>query len=109
MLATSRGLATTADDLLITRGSQMGLDLVARALIQPGDAVVVEALGYRPAWAAFRAAGATLVPLPVDAEGVQVEALACVMGRHPVRALYLTPTISIRRPSRSRRRGASSS
>jgi GntR family transcriptional regulator/MocR family aminotransferase len=91
MLATSRGLATTADDLVITRGSQMGLDLVARALIQPGDAVVVEALGYRPAWAAFRAAGATLVPLPVDAEGVQVEALACVMAHHPVRALYLTP------------------
>jgi GntR family transcriptional regulator/MocR family aminotransferase len=91
MLATLRGLATTADDVLVTRGSQMALDLVGRTLLSSGDAVVVEALGYQPAWAAFRAAGATLLPLPVDAAGLRVDLLPDLLARHRVRAVYVTP------------------
>ena len=61
--------------VVVTRGSQMALDLLARAVLRPGEAVAVEALGYRPAWEALRLAGAQLVPVPVDGEGLQVEAL----------------------------------
>ena len=47
MLASTRGLAVTADDVFVTRGSQMALALVARALLRPGDIVAVERIGYR--------------------------------------------------------------
>ena len=87
MLASTRGLAIGAEDLVVTRGSQMALMLAARALLGPGDAVAVESLGYRPAWEAFRAAGANVVPVPVDSDGVQVEGLE----RLDVRAVYVTP------------------
>jgi GntR family transcriptional regulator / MocR family aminotransferase len=91
MLASTRGLSTTADDVLVTRGSQMALTLVARALIRPGDVVAVEQLGYRPAWEAFRAAGATLVPVAVDRDGLDVDALKALASRTPLRAVYVTP------------------
>jgi GntR family transcriptional regulator/MocR family aminotransferase len=91
MLAQARGLAVDADGLLVTRGSQSALDLVARALVRPGDRVAVEALGYAPARAVFRMAGATLVPIPVDAHGLDVEALGRALADGPIRAVYLTP------------------
>jgi GntR family transcriptional regulator/MocR family aminotransferase len=91
MLSSTRAVAATDDNILVTRGSQMALDLVARALIRPGDAVAVEALGYQPAWAALTAAGATLVPIPVDAGGLDVDRLAALCKRRRIRAVYLTP------------------
>jgi GntR family transcriptional regulator/MocR family aminotransferase len=91
MLSATRGLAASADDVVITRGSQMAIDLVARTLVRPGDAVAVEELGYRRAWDALARAGATLVPIPVDADGVDVDALAAIVARRRVRALYITP------------------
>ncbi|MBZ4417533.1 PLP-dependent aminotransferase family protein [Myxococcus sp. RHSTA-1-4] len=91
MLSETRGLAAGEDDVLVTRGSQMGLFLVARALVRPGDVVAVESLGYRPAWDALRLAGAELVGLPVDAHGMKVEALQALLARKPVRAVFVTP------------------
>jgi GntR family transcriptional regulator/MocR family aminotransferase len=91
MLAATRGLAATADDLVITRGSQMGLHLVARALVAPGDQVAVEALGYRPAWEALRGAGARLLSVPVDAGGIDVDRLRTISARRRLRAVYVTP------------------
>ena len=91
MLSATRGLAAGADDVLITRGSQMALDLTARTLLRPGDVVAVEELGYRRAWDAIVRAGARLVPLPIDSDGVDVGALEALCARRPVRALYLTP------------------
>ena len=58
----ARAARSAADDVFVTRGSQMALTLAARALLRPGDVVAVEQIGYRPAWEAFRAAGATVVP-----------------------------------------------
>jgi GntR family transcriptional regulator / MocR family aminotransferase len=91
MLASTRGLAVRADDILVTRGSQMALTLTARALLRPGDVVAVEQFGYRPAWEAFRAAGATVVPVPIDGDGVDVDALKKLASRTTLRALYVTP------------------
>ncbi|HVI75874.1 MAG TPA: PLP-dependent aminotransferase family protein [Anaeromyxobacteraceae bacterium] len=91
MLSAARGLATGPDDLVVTQGSQMALDLVARALLRPGDVVAVEAFGYRPAWEALRYHGARLVPIPVDLSGLDVAALKVIARRTPLRAVYLTP------------------
>jgi len=91
MVAATRGVAARPENVLVTRGSQMAIDLTARTLVSPGDVVAVEALGYRPAWEALRAAGAKLVALPVDAHGIDVDALErlCLMER--VRGVYVTP------------------
>jgi GntR family transcriptional regulator/MocR family aminotransferase len=91
MLAATRGLAVRGDDVVITRGSQMALTLAARALLRPGDTIAVEQPGYRPAWEAFRAAGATVVPVPVDRDGVDVDAIGRISQAAPLRAVYVTP------------------
>lgn len=91
MLRQTRGMTCTEDDVVITRGSQMAIDLVARTLLAPGDGVAVEALGYRPAWNALGWAGAALHPVPVDRHGLNVDALAQLAERQPLRAVYLTP------------------
>jgi GntR family transcriptional regulator / MocR family aminotransferase len=91
MLASTRGLAATAANVCVTRGSQMALALIARALIKPGDVVAVEQLGYGPAWEAFRQAGAKVVGVPVDHEGMRIDALERVIAEHDVRAVYVTP------------------
>lgn len=91
MLGEMRGLAAGADELVVTAGSQQGLDLAARALLKPGDVVAVEDPGYPRAWATLRAAGAVLEPLPVDGEGLVVEALEALLAKRPLRALYTTP------------------
>jgi GntR family transcriptional regulator/MocR family aminotransferase len=87
-----RGLVVTPADLLVTRGSQMALFLAAHAVLDPGDTVVVEDPGYPPAWAAFRAAGARVVGVPVDEQGLSVDHLASLAEREPkLRAVYVTP------------------
>jgi GntR family transcriptional regulator / MocR family aminotransferase len=91
LLAATRGLSSCADNVFVTRGSQMGVWLVARAVVSPGDVVAVEALGYRPAWEAFRMAGARLVPIDVDAHGMRIDRLQELMARERVRAVYITP------------------
>jgi GntR family transcriptional regulator/MocR family aminotransferase len=87
----TRGIAATADDVMVTRGSQMALDLVTRAVIRPGEVVAVEELGYQPAWASFERAGAKVVGVPVDAGGMDTAALERVCAKHPVRMIYATP------------------
>lgn len=91
MLRTTRGLNVSADELLVTRGSQMSLALIGRVLIRPGDVVAVEALGYQPAWRALAQPGARLLPVPLDAQGLRVDALDALCEREPVRAVYVTP------------------
>jgi GntR family transcriptional regulator/MocR family aminotransferase len=91
MLANTRGLSVGPEDVLVTRGSQMALSLVARALLRPGDGVAVEAFGYRPGWEALRAAGATVVPVAIDDDGIDVDALTRLASRTKLRAVYVTP------------------
>jgi GntR family transcriptional regulator / MocR family aminotransferase len=91
MLAYSRGLAVEAGNVMITRGSQQAIDLIARSLLSPGDVVVVEALGNPGTWSALKLAGAEMKPLPVDDEGLDVDALVALLEKHQVRAVYVTP------------------
>jgi GntR family transcriptional regulator / MocR family aminotransferase len=90
MLSETRGLTANADDVFITRGSQMGLALVARALVKPGDVVAVEALTYMPAVEAFRVHGARVVPIPVDKEGLRIEPLQKLAEAGGLRLVHVT-------------------
>ncbi|MBV9946485.1 MAG: PLP-dependent aminotransferase family protein, partial [Myxococcales bacterium] len=86
-----RGIPATPANVLVTRGSQMALALVARTVVPRGGTIAVERLGYRSAWASFRSAGARLVPVALDGRGLDVEALAEATRRERVHAVYLTP------------------
>lgn len=87
-----RGLTAAPDDLMVTRGSQMGLFLAAAAILAPGEAIAVEEPGYPLAWSAFRAAAARVIGVPVDAHGIDVDRLAHLVEREPgLKAVYVTP------------------
>ncbi len=83
--------AVVADDVVLTHGSQGAIAQLAAVLLRPGDVVVVEDPGYRPAWEAFRAVGAKVRSVAVDERGLDVDALRNVL-RGRVRLLYTTPT-----------------
>ncbi|MFO0553864.1 MAG: PLP-dependent aminotransferase family protein [Polyangiaceae bacterium] len=91
LLSETRGLSIDAESVLVARGSQQALYLAARTVLAPGDVVAVEEFGYSPAWEALRAAGATLVPVPVDARGLDVSSLERLVAGRGVRAVYVTP------------------
>src|SRR5215217_871309 len=88
----ARGLPTAADDLLITSGSQQALTLAATVLLEPGDTVLVEEPSYLAALQAFQLAGAAVVPVPCDDDGLDPEAAAMLARRHGARLLYTIPT-----------------
>jgi len=91
-LTSTRALAAGPDDILLTRGSQMALFLVARVVAASGEIIAVESPGYPLAWAAFRAAGARVIGVPVDREGINVEALDRLIRRdRSIRAVLVTP------------------
>jgi GntR family transcriptional regulator/MocR family aminotransferase len=91
MLSDSRGIAASPENILVTRGSQMALFLAGQALLSAGGAVAVEALGHSGAWEAFARAGARCLPVPIDAEGIQVGALAQLAESERLRAVFVTP------------------
>jgi GntR family transcriptional regulator/MocR family aminotransferase len=70
----TRGVRCSPEQIIITSGSQGALDLAARVLLDPGDHAWVEAPGYLGARGALIAAGARLTDIPVDSEGLSVEA-----------------------------------
>ncbi|MCK9896434.1 PLP-dependent aminotransferase family protein [Frankia sp. AgB32] len=87
-----RGLPTHADDLLVTTGSQQALTLLAAALLRPGDVVAVEEPTYLAALQCFGLAGARVVAVPTDDDGILPDRLEEVLTRHRPRLLYLVPT-----------------
>jgi GntR family transcriptional regulator/MocR family aminotransferase len=89
-LKAARGVKCEADQIVIVSGSQQALDLTARILMDPGDAVCIEDPGYLGARHAFVGAGAQLVPIAVDDEGLQVE--AAIAHNQDIRLVYVTPS-----------------
>ncbi|MFD7462188.1 MULTISPECIES: aminotransferase-like domain-containing protein [unclassified Streptomyces] len=87
-----RGLATGPDDVLVTTGSQQALSLLATALIEPGDTVLVENPCYLAALQVFGFAGARVVPVPGDADGMDPRALEELVVRERPKLLYTVPT-----------------
>jgi DNA-binding transcriptional MocR family regulator len=80
------GLPTEPDQLVVTTGAQQGISVAAGCWVRPGDAVVVDDPTYPGAIAAFEAAGARLVTVPVDRHGLVVEALAEALAERPALA-----------------------
>ncbi|MFJ6571656.1 PLP-dependent aminotransferase family protein [Streptomyces sp. NPDC091292] len=89
---TARGLTTAPDDLLVTTGSQQGLSLLATVLVEPGDTVLVETPCYLAALQAFAYAGARVVPVPCDGDGIDPDALDALVAAHRPKLLYAVPT-----------------
>ncbi|HEU4699580.1 MAG TPA: PLP-dependent aminotransferase family protein [Gemmatimonadales bacterium] len=86
----ARSARCTAEQVLVTTGAQQAFDLCARVLLDPGDAVWMEDPGYEAVRGVFAAAGARLVPVPVDDEGLDV---AAGIGAAPAaRLAYVTPS-----------------
>jgi DNA-binding transcriptional MocR family regulator len=76
----------------VLSGSQQGIDLLARTLIMPGDAVLVEGPSYPAALSAFRFAGARVHQLKTDAEGIVIEGLESALSSLKPKLLYTVPT-----------------
>ncbi len=71
----ARGIVVDAENVIITTGSQQGLDLIARALIDPGDVVITENPSYLAALGAFKIRGAELVGIKIDKNGMRTDIL----------------------------------
>jgi DNA-binding transcriptional MocR family regulator len=93
-LLQQRGLAAQAEDLLITTGSQQAIDLLARVLVEPGEGVAVESFNYPAALQAFRFAGARLVEVPTDAQGMDIDQLEAILQADRPRVLYVVPNFA---------------
>jgi len=90
------GISAAPDDVVVTVGSQHGLDLVSRVFLDPGDVVVAEGPSYVGALGVFAAAEAEVVHVPMDRDGLQPERLASTLERlaaagRRVKLLYTVP------------------
>lgn len=86
-IGVSRGVRTDAGHVVVTTGIQQALDLVTRVLVETGDVVAIEEPGYHMARRLFASLGARVVPVPVDRDGLVVEALP-----REARMVYVTPS-----------------
>jgi 2-aminoadipate transaminase len=95
-IMTQRSIATRIEELLVTTGSQQGLDLVARVLLDPGDIVLVELPTYTGAITAFRNVQAQMIGVRQDVDGVDLAALDATYERltregRRIKLLYVVP------------------
>jgi GntR family transcriptional regulator/MocR family aminotransferase len=92
MLNHQRGMHINENEISITRGSQMAMFLTAQSLLKLGDQVIVEDPGYKPAWKAFEYAGAELLPVAVDKDGISIKELEKLLIENKnIKAIYITP------------------
>ncbi|MDR1877562.1 MAG: PLP-dependent aminotransferase family protein [Flavobacteriaceae bacterium] len=87
----TRGLHISKDNIIITRSMEMGVYIATEILISPGDVVIVGKLSYFATNMIFQKAGAEILTVPIDEEGIDVEAVKKLCKKKPVRMLYLTP------------------
>lgn len=87
----TRGLNITERNVISVRGTVMGINLVCNGLLQPGDVVAAGVPSWRRAEVNFQHAGARLVGIPVDEEGIQVDVLERICQSTKIRLLYVTP------------------
>ena len=93
-----RGIACTAEDILVTSGSNQGLDLVNKVFLEPGSTVIMEEFTYSGAIGRARGAGAEIVGAPLDEDGLRMNELAALLERMKAsgvrpKYIYTIPTI----------------
>lgn len=86
------GLPTVPDDVLVTTGATQAISLVTQMYVRRGATIVVEAPGWSGCMDMFRAAGATLVGVPLDDEGIRVDILSRVLSENTTTMVYVMPT-----------------
>ncbi|HEX8032878.1 MAG TPA: PLP-dependent aminotransferase family protein [Ktedonobacterales bacterium] len=86
------GITVSAENVLITTGSQQALDLLGKVFLDPGDRVLVESPTYLAALQAWRTYGAEFVPVAADGDGICTDALATALEGRGAKFLYSQPT-----------------
>lgn len=88
----TKGAAVAPSELIVTTGSQQALDLLGKTMISPGDKVIVEGPTFLATIQCFRLYGAEVISAPIDAYGVQTDALEKLIAEHKPKFVYLIPT-----------------
>jgi 2-aminoadipate transaminase len=88
----NKGVDVNPDGLIVTTGSQQGLDLLGKVMINPGDKVIVEAPTFLATIQCFRLYGAHVIGAPTDADGVDTDKLEALIAEHKPKMVYLIPT-----------------
>jgi DNA-binding transcriptional MocR family regulator len=88
----TKGVEVDPSGLIVTTGSQQALDLLGKTMISPGDKVIVEGPTFLATIQCFRLYGAQLVSAPIDANGVDTDALEKLIAEHKPKFVYLIPT-----------------
>jgi DNA-binding transcriptional MocR family regulator len=87
-----RGIRVDAANVCVTNGCQQGIDLAAKVFVGAGDVVLVEQPSFLGALEAFRARGARVIGVPIEDDGLRVEALPALVQRYRPKLLYCMPT-----------------
>jgi GntR family transcriptional regulator / MocR family aminotransferase len=90
-LRESRALPIGTENVLITRGTMMAIHLAVKCIVQPGEVVVVGEVSYTSCNLIIQQAGADMRTVPVDAGGIDVDAIEALCKKMPVRMVYVTP------------------
>ena len=88
----NKGVTVAPEGLIVTTGSQQGLDLLGKVMINPGDKVIVEAPTFLATIQCFRLYGAHIIGAPTDADGVDTDKLEALIAEHKPKMVYLIPT-----------------
>ncbi|TCL76443.1 DNA-binding transcriptional MocR family regulator [Hydrogenispora ethanolica] len=91
-LMEGRGIPATPEEVMVLAGSQQGIDLAARILLDPGDRVIVEEPTFFGALQIFQAAGARIIGVPSDRDGMRVDRLQPLLERYKPKFIYSVPT-----------------
>ncbi len=87
-----QGLPLEAHQLIVTNGTQQGIDLFARTFLGPGDVLALETPAFSGAIDAFRFSHCTILPVPTDRDGIRVDVLEDLSERVKIKAIYTVPT-----------------
>jgi 2-aminoadipate transaminase len=90
-LSAERGTPETPESILVTSGARQGLTLVTRAILRPGDVVACESPSFMGVLESVRDSGARMLPVPVDADGLDTNSLEELLARQEIKLLALQP------------------
>ena len=90
-LSETRGLQVSPEDIMITKGVQMAIYLVAQVLLSKGDTVIAADPGYPGANQVFEHSGAQMAMVPIDEYGIDLEAVEAICKKKKVKLLYVIP------------------